>query len=355
MHFIFSTFFIRRWTILWLSCVPLLTQAQTGPGGVGNSSSNKVWLDASALNGLSNGASVSSWTDRSGNGWNANQASATNRPSFLSNALNGKPVIHFDRNSAVQYLELTTAGIGGAMSNSNTIFAVAKANSGALDNNTDNSGNHQSIFMAVGYHGGLFFYGYPTTAFAFTTWANDRNTGFYQAMAASQGQWQMGMLRNTGTAAVSSFVSALNGTSAASQLGNFQMFNYADLVRIGVASNPGMPYSWPLNGDIAEIILYNTALNDAQRIIVENYLSAKYNLSGANDYYTAHDPAYSQDVQGIGTTDGTVANKHAQAVNGKGLLLSEVNGSLNGENEFLLAGHVEQWGEYSKPSVEQRE
>jgi hypothetical protein len=129
---------------------------------------------------------------------------------------------------------------------------------------------------------------------------------------------------------------AFDGTPAVASSSPLQLQDRQDdILRLG-QGHASYPYAHPFNGDIAEIILYNTALNDAQRIIVENYLSAKYNLPIANDYYTAHAPAYTQDVQGIGTTDGTVANKHAQVGNGKGLLLSEVNGSLNGENEFLL-------------------
>ena len=45
------------------------------------------------------------------------------------------------------------------------------------------------------------------------------------------------------------------------------------------------------------------------------------------------------DLVRIGTTDGMAANKHAQAANSGGLGLSEVNGSLDVANEFLLSGH----------------
>jgi hypothetical protein len=94
-----------------------------------------------------------------------------------------------------------------------------------------------------------------------------------------------------------------------------------------------------LNGDIAEVIFYNTTLNDPQRIIIDNYLSAKYNMPVSNDYYTGHHLSYVLDVQGIGTTNGTATQKYSHAGNSKGLLLTELNNSLNATNEFLFAGH----------------
>ncbi len=89
-------------------------------------------------------------------------------------------------------------------------------------------------------------------------------------------------------------------------------------------------------GTLQRLFFYNTNLNTPQRIIVENYLSAKYNLPIANKFYTDN-TTYNQDVQGIGTTDGVV--KHSQAANSKGLILTEVNGSLDAANEFVFAGH----------------
>ncbi|MCS6990104.1 MAG: T9SS type A sorting domain-containing protein, partial [Chloroherpetonaceae bacterium] len=95
-----------------------------------------------------------------------------------------------------------------------------------------------------------------------------------------------------------------------------------------------MTYAFP--GDIAEVIFYNQALNSAQRIIVENYLSAKYNITISNDRYTGNDAAYVNSVQGIGrASDGSV---HIAANRGEGLNLVELSNSLN-NGEFLLSGH----------------
>ncbi|GAH61745.1 unnamed protein product [marine sediment metagenome] len=62
-----------------------------------------------------------------------------------------------------------------------------------------------------------------------------------------------------------------------------------------------------LNGDIVELFVYNTELNNAQRIIIENYLGAKYNLTVANDNYDYQNTHY-YDLAGIGRIDAS--NQH---------------------------------------------
>src|SRR5688500_1473891 len=97
--------------IIFISA-PILSDAQTGPGGVGNSSTNKIWLkaDEGIVDATSN-ARVGLWVDQSGNNFNANQTLANNKPGYQLNGLNGEPYLHFDRSSATQYFELTSSGI----------------------------------------------------------------------------------------------------------------------------------------------------------------------------------------------------------------------------------------------------
>lgn len=93
-----------------------------------------------------------------------------------------------------------------------------------------------------------------------------------------------------------------------------------------------------LDGDIAEILMYDGYLNDAQIILVENYLSAKYNITIANDRYSGDTPAnknFDYDVVGIGQQNGS---QHIEA-NAAGLILSPSGNTLNTDGEFLLAGH----------------
>ena len=60
-------------------------------------------------------------------------------------------------------------------------------------------------------------------------------------------------------------------------------------------------FAWTANyldGDIAEIIILKTNVNRAQRIIIHNYLAAKYGLSlgGGNDVYDEDDAGYDHEL-----------------------------------------------------------
>ncbi len=91
------------------------------------------------------------------------------------------------------------------------------------------------------------------------------------------------------------------------------------------------------NGDIAEIIMFNTYLTDPDRLIVENYLSQKYNVDITNDFF-GNTPNYSAiyftDLRGIGS-DGTNARTDSQASDA--LTLLETNGSLDADEYVMLA------------------
>jgi hypothetical protein len=92
-------------------------------------------------------------------------------------------------------------------------------------------------------------------------------------------------------------------------------------------------------GDVAEVIVYNTTINSVQRIIVENYLSAKYGLSlSANDLYDEDDVVngdYDNDVAGIGRVDASNLHDDAQ---GSGIVRI-LNPTNLGDDEFLIWGH----------------
>lgn len=71
--------------------------AQTGPGGVGSSTTNGLWLRADNLN-QTNATAVSSWTDASGNTNNAIESTSSAQPTFYttSSDLNSMPIVRFD-------------------------------------------------------------------------------------------------------------------------------------------------------------------------------------------------------------------------------------------------------------------
>lgn len=73
--------------------------AQTGPGGVDNSTNNVLWLRADAII-SSNNQPLDEWRDQSGNGNHVRQANPVQQPLFITNFMNGYPVVRFDNNNA---------------------------------------------------------------------------------------------------------------------------------------------------------------------------------------------------------------------------------------------------------------
>jgi len=94
-----------------------------------------------------------------------------------------------------------------------------------------------------------------------------------------------------------------------------------------------------LNGKVAEVIAYNAPLNTTQRLVVNNYLSAKYARTlSAGDIYVQDNAGqgnYDFDVAGIGRASSTDLVTDA-----KGSGLVRINNARNlGNNEYLLWGH----------------
>ena len=94
--------------------------AQTGPAGIGNSTTNRMWLKADAnvysnagTTLATNGSLVQQWNDKSGNNINATQGTYGNRPIYQTGIINGKPAIQFTGNTYLDGSALGIAGTGG--------------------------------------------------------------------------------------------------------------------------------------------------------------------------------------------------------------------------------------------------
>ncbi len=85
-------------------------------------------------------------------------------------------------------------------------------------------------------------------------------------------------------------------------------------------------------------MVFGTNVNAAQRIIIDNYLSAKYNIPlTSGKIYTQDDPAngnYDFDVAGIGRIDANDINADAKGAG----MVEMLNPSNLADNEFLFWG-----------------
>ena len=290
--------------------------AQTGPGGVGTSTINTLWLDANDISQV-DGSPISSWSDRSGNSNNATQGTAAYQPRFDSLIVNGNSVVRFDGTN--DYFD------DARTYNARTFFSVYNIRSG-IQQTSDlgqiwgsySEGWHVSYDARSG--GGTWsFDGRPAL--------NSGNTGRFGLNGANYGGF--GANPNSPNWSYNQFDVVSVEFNATRTLTRQVIGSLVPSFSVG---------EHQYGGDVAEVIVYNTTLNLAQRIIVENYLSAKYGLTlSANDLYIGDNVAkgnHDYEVAGIGRIDASNIHNDAQ-----GGIVRMLNPSNLGNNEFLMWGH----------------
>ena len=319
-----------------LTLLSLIGWAQTGPAGVGNQDGtdgqprNVLWLDASSL-GLLNGASVPLWTDLSGNGNDATQSTLSQQPSFVQNGSGNitRPLVRFDNtggNGNQDYLQFdgsyleqsdySVIVVGARRSTSGRDLWIGGLNSGA--NNNLHAGWDNNAIMAH-------------------QWGNDHR-GNALANAPGSDQNSFGIFTHSlasnlprGHRKITQNGQLLDAKDDTRQL-NAGQYTAAFLARY-----IGSYYDI----DIAEFLVYSDGFNGGQRTVIENYLSEKYGIAIANDFFgnaTNYSSSYSQNLIGIGTEDGV--GKHTIPASGSGALyLGEAFSSLDETNEFVFVAH----------------
>jgi len=223
-----------------------------------------MWLDSTDLSTitLSEGNVVDQWSDKSGNERNAT-ASGSARPTYVTNSLDGKPVIQFNGSSNFFSFD------GTFLAETNySIFAVERRSSGKSNNYY--IGANDSITLNHN-----LFLGYRLNArSAFSQTSNGWDTPIASFSTAiprvNSYRFSSSIGKNLHINGVSQTLSAvLGGTPdiTANLLSN----NNAQIGR-----NLTSSYYF---GDIAEIIMYDRYLSDSEKSIVETYLMGKYNIS----------------------------------------------------------------------------
>jgi len=212
-------------------------------------------LDASTL-GLGNGASVTTVPDSSGNGNTATNFDAANPPTYNTTGLNGKGTIHFVNTANVGLQTTNNSPISG--SGARSVFAVMSRSSGGsmllswgntaggnlFDLTIENNGKY---YLPAVYSGGDNTFSTPPV---------DTKAHLCEVTydgGVSESGYLDGSLLGTKTLG-----GALSTTAAPLQIG----------YRSGDANKA--------LGDVAEVLIYNTALTSAQRQQVETYLLNKW-------------------------------------------------------------------------------
>ena len=287
----------------------------TGPGGVGTADGSgklALWLRADTLR-LDDGDRVSTWPDASGRANDAG-ASGSARPTFRTNGRNGRPTLEFDgeetrmTGSVSRGFQGTYFAVGNHTTTSEAAFGeVHKAGGG--------NENRNILFVEPGSH--LTYYDGSARQNG-----GDLSSGEYTIHSVTH--------RAETARAYDNGNRFLNDTSAPSSIS-------VDSYVVGDDRNtPNY-----LDGNLAEFVVFGRALNDTRRILVENYLSAKYDIglqtSGGTtkDVYAGDGNGdYDRGVFGVGRES---SNDFHTAGEADGLRVKVSTGLDDGD--YLMAGH----------------
>jgi len=256
----------------------------------------QLWLDASDAGSLydaTTGGSlvaadggVARWEDKSGNARHATQSTSANRPARKTAVQGGKDVLRFDGSNDSLSIPNSTATFKFLHSADSTVFVVFKSGTTANPGHefyailytdssettqvgyglgtSDASPNNDAIALSVsrGVSGTSVVYAsannaFPSNVFGVASFVTKPTDG----VASNRAIYR----RNGGSAVASN--TATNGVSTANSQANLTIGNVA------------ATFSYYLNGDIAEIIIYDSALSSTSRAAVETYLLAKWGIT----------------------------------------------------------------------------
>ncbi|MBL7934273.1 MAG: T9SS type A sorting domain-containing protein [Bacteroidia bacterium] len=318
--------------------------SQTGPAGIGTSANNVLWLKADAgTSSITNNTPISSWNDQSGNSINVTQTVSVKQPSFATNVFNGFPAISFDNIKTNN--DKLTAPDSPILDNTSgyTFFTITRpvsyeagGNDARVILSKRNNVDTEESFMLFHYSNNYLYVDLQTTNNRF----NSSSTSYPLGTNCLIDLVYDGSLTSGSRSKLYSSGALIKTAAETSTL---IPDNNSPLV-IGSTDN-GDPR--PFGGYIGEIIIYREALNKASRIIIDNYLSAKYNITlSTNDKYAGDDSGngdYDRDVAGIGQDTimpGSVvgSNLAFSSSAAAGLGISVNSGLDNGD--YIMAGNA---------------
>lgn len=306
--------------------------AQFGPGGVGNVSNNGLWLKADDLANLNDNDPVNSWPDFSGNNNDAENNELNEQPEYIENSpINGRPALLF--NGVLDQLMIQDHPL---LDNSSgiTFYTVIRPNN--LDGEPRGIlGKRITQNVNVEY------------AYTFFFWpGNELNLDIH----TQNDRFSSGFSFSNNNNFMPGFI--FDGSLPTAE--RSKIYNSGNLLQTGSESSTSLPNSSQvlclggLNQDYvnggdkrlgayySEVVQFNYALNTAERIIVENYLGAKYGLAINNSFYN-YAGTHAGEVAGIGRVDANNLHDDSQ-----GSAIVRINNpSSLADGDFLIWGHDE--------------
>jgi hypothetical protein len=301
----------------------------TGPAGVGSNAGDsflKLWFRVD--NGLNTtGTTINSWTNSAGVAALDISEAGGQRPTLVSGAINGFPEVSFSGSNRLRTgLTLTTSNF---VTNQASTFMVNRA-----DNTTQTS----SVYLTDPLEGNRFSNHIPWSGTVYYDIGNCCGTDARIEVGGLTGLtnysiWSYDAAPTTGKQLYR------NGTQLQDRAGALTYSSHATH-RFNIGGNTTGTNGF--QGDVTEVIIFNARVNQSQRVLIQNYLSAKYAIAlSAEDLYTMDDVGngnFDYEVAGIGqASDGS---RHIDAKGSGAVRMWNPSGLANGE--FLIWGHAGQ-------------
>ena len=241
-----------------------------GAGGGGGAwvpsdvSGLSVWLDANDAGTFTfgTGSAVATWGDKSGNANHVTQATSGNRPTVQTAVLDSKDVVRFAQGSN-QFLAKSslTNGPGNAACTMAVVLKLtATISLEAVWDISDTTNTNRTLLFS--------------------------NSGGNMQMKSQNGSPALEAFTDTTSFHVWSGTSTTtlrrlwrNGTQKTDSSATAQASVVGTNLRVGFLFQDVQS----LNGDIAELVLYNTVLSTGDRQKLEGYLAHKWGLEGSLD------------------------------------------------------------------------
>jgi Fibronectin type III domain/Bacterial TSP3 repeat len=214
----------------------------------------KLWLNAEAGMTRDGGGGVSIWPDQSAAGnsavWNSAQP-----PWYHTNVAGGKPAVRFSWASVYWYATSMAGPLSLGLQTS--IFSV----SAVTGSNTGSGCPCPTYDMGIISNDNHFFFGNDNSATFATLYGNGSGWNDQTSHRLNLGYNQFNILEAVNTGTANAYVNGVPLDSSSEPMAPF-------------TSGYDLGKDW--SGDLAELLVYDRALTDAERVTVENYLNRRY-------------------------------------------------------------------------------
>lgn len=220
---------------------------------------------------VTNGDTVQQWNDLSGNGYHLTQANSSQRPTFNSSALVGRYGLTFT--AANSHTLFTSSGIVNIGSTQASCFAVFTAPSPAALSGVVSFIGSTNVNDYDNLQSGLFLETFTPSAFNSIV-NNINNPGSIGSLVtAVSGVYRFGAIYDS----AASTVYVNNATVTTTGAGTATTFSTAGTLCVAASQQSSTRTAF-YSGTISEVVVTRTALSAAQRLNLDNYFRAHWDL-----------------------------------------------------------------------------